>query len=286
MNSNSLENKLNNINNLIRNISKHVDVNLQEIEVDSLPSEMEGLTIGQISDLHVHHWNTALVEHSIEVLNRLKPDIVTVTGDIICNGKTYLPMLTSLFREINAEYGKFACLGNHDYSDGDSSRRIQDVYKKSDFRVLVNESVNINIKGNTVCMAGSDDYKYGKQNIPKMVQNISETTAKIFLTHNPINFPKFSEHKPDLVISGHTHGGQIYLPFLSQLYKNFFKLNYISGIYRDQNSTLYVNRGIGTALVSALLMNKKLLINTPRFNSKPEISIFYLKSKSTQDTLM
>ena len=283
MNSNSIENKLNHINNLIKNISKQVDVTLQEIEVDSLPLEMNGLTIGQISDLHVNNWNTELIEHSIEVLNKLRPDMVTVTGDIICNGKTYIPMLTSLFKEVNAEYGKFACLGNHDYSDGDSSRRIQDAYKKADFKVLINESVNIDIKGNPICIAGADDYKHGRQNISKMVKNIVDSSAKIFLTHNPVNFPKFSEHKPDLVISGHTHGGQIYLPFLNRLYKKLLKLDYISGMYRDNNSILYVNRGIGTALASTLLMNRKFLINTPRFNARPEISIFYLKSKSTQD---
>ncbi|MDD3012544.1 MAG: metallophosphoesterase [Candidatus Gastranaerophilales bacterium] len=257
-------------------LSKKIEITVHEVKIDNLSEKLNGLTIAQISDLHITEWNIDLIEHTIEVVNRLKPDIVTMTGDAICNGKKFLPCLTTLFKEIDSKYGKFTCIGNHDHSDGDGSAAIQHTYRKANFHVLMNCSAGVNIQGETIYFAGADDIELGKQNIVSMTKNIPPEAKSIFLTHNPLNFDQLTKFNPDLVLAGHTHGGQI-IPAISKfLYKHLYKSDYISGFYKTENSLLYVNRGIGTALLSPLILNKKLIINTPRICSKPEISLFRL----------
>ncbi|MFH0702498.1 MAG: metallophosphoesterase [bacterium] len=272
--------KLKNIAELISKLSKEIEINIHNVNIDNSRSKLNGLIIAQISDLHINQWNLDLIEHTIDILNKLNPDIVTITGDAICNGTNFIPNLKNLLGKIHSNYGKFACLGNHDHSDGNDSLKIQQTYRKADFQVLINESNHLQIKGESLFIAGADDFELGEQNITKMINKIPQDAISIFLTHNPFNFKEFANFNPILVLAGHTHGGQLYFPVFHFLYKFLLKSNYISGLYKQDKSLLYVNRGIGTALVSPVLFNKKFIINTPRINSKPEISLFKLISSA------
>lgn len=260
----------------LNKLSKKIEITIQNIKINNLDSSLNGLIIAQISDLHINSWNMELVEHSFWILNKLNPDVVIMTGDAICNGKKFIPDLLKMFENINPPYGKFACMGNHDHSDGDDGFKIQELYKKSDFQILVNESAKINIKGEPLYIAGADDIELGDQNIGKMIEKIPENATSIFMTHNPFNFKEFAKYNPALVLSGHTHGGQLYFSLLNFIYKLRLQCDYISGLYEFGKTRLYVNRGIGTALLAPEIFNKKIFFNTPRFNSKPEITLFKL----------
>ena len=262
----------------VSKLSKEIEITVNEIYLNKDKGRLNNLIIAQISDLHANKWNLELIEHTVELINKIKPDILTMTGDAICNGEKFIPNLINCFKEINAKYGKFACLGNHDHSDGHDSLKIQEAYKKSDFQILINNSDKINIDGESLYIAGADDIELGDQNISKMTENIPENAASVFLVHNPLNFREFTKFNPNLVISGHTHGGQLYSSQLGFLYKYILQTKYISGLYNLNKSSLYVNRGIGTALIAPVIFNKKFIINTPRINSKPEISLFVLNS--------
>jgi predicted MPP superfamily phosphohydrolase len=237
----------------------------------------QSLVLLQLSDLHINRWNIIYLDEIIEKTNAIKPDIIVFTGDFICSGKKYIPDLINFLQKLTAKYGKYACLGNHDHSDGDDGKRIIKACCKSSFQMLVNEPKTLSIKGKELIIAGADDIELGEQNIEKMAKNISQQAKSIFLTHNPVNFRAFAEYSPNLVLSGHTHGGQIYSRAVKLLYNLLFSNNYISGLYEHNGSTLYVNKGIGTAMLSPVLLNKKVYINTPRINTKPEITVFYIQ---------
>lgn len=273
-----LSNNLNNFTKYLCQLSQKIDITFHEIEVEN--TALNGLIIAQISDLHMNNWNVELIEHTIETVNKISPDIVAISGDIICNGKKFLPDLTRLFQEIDCKYGKFACLGNHDHSDGEDGQKIQQTYKNADFQLLLNQSAKLNIKGETLYIAGADDLELGNQDIYKTVHNIPPDAASIFLIHNPYNFSEFAKFNPDLVLAGHTHGGQLGSSIVDFVYKTVIKSRYVSGLYELGKSLLYVNKGIGTAMLSFTMFNKKFLINTPRLYIKPEISVFKLVSNS------
>lgn len=273
-----LDTRLNDIAGFLERLSRKIDVTVQDIKIDKLENSLDSLLVAQISDLHINEWNMEIIENAISIVNRLNPDIVVMTGDAICNGQKFFPDLTRLFKEINPKYGKFACIGNHDHSDGDNSLRIQELYRKTDFQVLVNESIKVNIQGETLYIAGADDIELGEQNIIKMVKDLPKEATSIFLTHNPFNFKDFAQFNPNLVLAGHTHGGQLYFSMLKFIYNLSFGCNYISGLYNLDQANLYVNRGIGTALIAPKIFNKEFIINTPRINSTPEISLFRLVS--------
>lgn len=276
MNIEPFEYALDNILESLRSLSNRIEITVHNVHIDNLDNNLNGLTIAQISDLHINKWNIELIEHTIDTLNRLNADIVTITGDIICNGQSFIPDLVNMFKKINAKYGVYSCLGNHDHSDGDNSLRIQNAYKKCDVNLLVNESDKININGSELFIAGADDIELGEQNISSMVKNISDVSRSIFLVHNPINFKYLSKFNPDLILAGHTHGGQFEIATFKFFYKLIANTKYISGKYSLSKSMLYVNRGIGTAILAPKVFGKKITIKTPRINSKPEISVFKL----------
>jgi len=278
MNNNILQNQIESLLSLSSNFSEKIEVTTYNININKLDKKLNGLTIAQISDLHINKWNLELIEHTIDVLNKINPDIVAITGDIICNGSKFIPDLIRLFKKINCRYGIYSCIGNHDHSDGGNSLKIQAAYKKCNVQALVNDSTMVNINGAELYIAGADDLQLGEQNISQMIKNISDTSKAIFLTHNPINFKEFAKYNPELVLAGHTHGGQLNSKIFGLFYKILANTQYVSGLYSMNKSLLYVNRGIGTALLGPKFFNKKILIRTPRINSKPEISLFKLIS--------
>lgn len=266
---------------MLINIKKLINPNIIEVvhvnlPVKNLPKEFEGIKVVQISDLHVNDWSINLVEEVIAQVNNLHADIVLITGDVICRGKRHLPDLAYFFKKFNATMGKFACLGNHDHSDGESGQRVAKMYDESGFRLLLNESEKISIKGQDLFFAGVDDYDFGIQDINRIKLDLEEGAPKILLAHNPRNFEEFAENSFNSVISGHTHGGQIYLPFMNRFYRTILGASYLAGLYHHDDSVMYVNRGIGTAMISQIVLDKKLYFNTPRINATPEITVFTL----------
>ena len=185
-------------------LSEKIEITTHNIKIKNKENNLKGLVLVQISDLHINQWNLELLEQTIDVINRLNPDIVALTGDIICNGKKFIPNITDMLKKINANIGKYSCLGNHDYSDGYNSQKILEAYKKSDFHVLINKTAKINVKGESLYIAGADDLDHGIQDIEQMAEGISRQATSVFLTHNPFNFNQFAEYCPDLVLAGHT----------------------------------------------------------------------------------
>jgi predicted MPP superfamily phosphohydrolase len=256
-----------------------LEVNRHEIGVIGLPAGLDGLTVAQISDLHIDQWNAAITEAAVDLVNGLKADLVVCTGDTIAEGKHYLHDVTYLLSQLKANIGKFACLGNHDYSDGEESLAVRRALRQADFNVLVNEAIQLTINQTPLMLAGADDLELGNQNLMSTARHWDDEIRTLLLCHNPTNFESIASFRPDLVLSGHTHGGQ--LPIPEKLLQWLLGSRFVSGHYWERDSQLYVNRGLGASVLIHHWMNRRLALPTPRWKVHAEVSLFQLTRAST-----
>jgi hypothetical protein len=255
------------------------DINYHEISIAGLSDGFEGFTIAQISDLHIDRWNTPVVEAAVDAVNRLKADLVVCTGDVIAHGPEYLGDVTHLLRQFEGRVGKLACLGNHDYSDHSGSHGVRDALHRGGFDVLINESTELTAHGKKLQLAGADDLILGRQCLKATSRKLIEHVPTVLLSHNPENFKAMARFQPDLILSGHTHGGQIKVP--AAIHRRLMGSPYVAGLYRQMQSKLYVNRGLGAAVFvehwdNFMGRSWRMSIPTPRWWVRPEISVFRL----------
>lgn len=214
----------------------------------------------------------------IKTVQSIKPDFVCYTGDSISHDKRYIEPLNNIFSKPTAKYAKFACLGNHDFEDKNKGRTIIREVGSAGYEYLINNSEKYEFNGQTIHFFGLDDLWNGKQDFKKTFNNLNKEQLNILLTHNPSNIEEISRYNPDIVLAGHTHGGQIYLPYiLNGIYKKLYDPRFIRGLYKVGNSTLYVNRGIGSTLTTMRLLGRRYTIPAIRLFAQPEIAIFEIK---------
>ncbi len=240
-----------------------------EIKRLKLNNKFGGLKVVQLSDLHISKFNFELIESVVEKINSIYADIVVITGDFICHNELHLEELKSFLKKINAKIAKYACLGNHDYADNDCSQKIQKILTGSDFKLLKNSRDEFFFNHHKIGFSGLDDYENGS-----ICYKNSIHCEDIVLSHNPITFLETSKYSPSLMLSGHTHGVQMKSGLIQYLINKFSGHDYVEGLFKKQNSLLYVNRGIGNVVWNPKILSKEFLIHTPRINSKAEITIF------------
>jgi len=260
-------------------ISKdNFDIVEKSIKINNINDELSKLNIILISDIHSGPFmDVSKMKEYVQIINSLNPDLVFIPGDLTNSRKEEISPFVNAFRDINAKYGTYATLGNHDYFD--NSDYISDaVNSETPFKLLRNKSQIIKIGNTEVGIIGIDDTRDSGNNSNPILKNyISDTIRqfeesysnnninsipRILLCHKPYVFDDVSDQNFDLMLSGHTHGGQVVffkfgdfnLSFASSVNK------YISGLYVNNNKSLYVSRGIGT-------------VGLPiRFNCPPEIT--------------
>lgn len=226
-----------------RRVPYNVEIDTQDVPMRGLPTELHGATFVQLSDLHGGYGRLeAVYEEAIARVNALEPDYLFLTGDFIddhCRHPDY-PMADYL-RRFRTRRGIYAVFGNHEHRRGIENGR--QLLEKAGIPVLCNESVEL-VSG--FRLAGIDDMFEGFPDIRKTFAELPDDRTSIVLSHNP----RLIEKVPDrdvLILSGHTHGGQIVLPFLSTQLVVWFHLRcrQAAGWYRDGRTRLYVNRGLG-----------------------------------------
>lgn len=228
----------------------------------------KGLRLVQISDLHIEKNNLVVIDAVKDSINSLRADMVVITGDVICNGGAYLDELCSFLKKIEAKIGKYACMGNHDYSDGDDGAKVEKVLTKSDFRLLKNARQDIFYNNYQIGLCGLDDYHNGRISYDLV------GVGDIVLSHNPITFLEARRRNPMLMLSGHTHGGHLKLDFLKALYCKLLGCDFLSGFYHSGESQLYVNRGLGDVVFHPRVLGREFVLSIPRFNSNCEVTVF------------
>ncbi len=201
-------------------------------------------SIVQISDLHIGGLiDLEFVKHSVEKINALNPDIVLITGDLIDTQiETIAPAVRAL-ESIDAPYGVYAILGNHEYFH--NPLEIIEFLGKTKIRLLLNESISIpELEVNIIGVTDMIGYRIGvlEPDIDKAFASINPEYKSILLAHQPKYIEELGSYRPELILSGHTHGGQIY-PF-GYLVK--LQQPYVKGLHTLPNgSRIYVNSGIG-----------------------------------------
>ena len=212
-----------------------------DIAIPNLPCALDGFKAVQISDTHLGRIiHVDRFRKLAALVNSLKPDLIVFTGDITENGVEDRNGVCGVIRSMNAKYGKAGVLGNHDsFSGPDSSA---DFYSGCGVRMLRFEKYEP-VPG--LQIAGVDDPRRGAppgRKLDLLVSALSPSKALIFLSHRPEGFDAVINAVPGLVLSGHTHAGQIQ-PF-GLIERPFFK--YFYGLYRAGASSVYVSSGAGT----------------------------------------
>lgn len=231
---------------------------------ENLPDAFNGLKVIQISDLHTGslYRNIKRFDKVSDIINNEKPDLIFFTGDIVNEFAGELDGWESFFSRLNAKYGKFSVLGNHDYGDyypwksseekEVNTRKIIDFETRMRFRVLMNESASIKINGQEISILGVENWglrmfrRYGK--LDKAFEGTDENTFKILLSHDPSHWDAEIAGKKDidLTLSGHTHGFQfgirnrwIKWSPVKRLYPRW------EGLHQAGDQYMYVNTGLG-----------------------------------------
>jgi predicted MPP superfamily phosphohydrolase len=217
-----------------------------DIPLDNLPPAFDGFKIAQISDLHAGSTiNGNYIKNIVDMVNELKPDLIALTGDIIEGSVKDLQADVSQLSMLQADYGRYLITGNHEYY-WDAAGWIKE-FKKYGLHVLLNEHVTLKRNSEEIILAGVTDYSTlhmsseHASSPEKALKNVSQDKTKILLAHQPATYRMAQEAGADLMLSGHTHGGQ-YFPF--NLFIRFFQ-KYYKGLSRYKNMQIYVNRGTG-----------------------------------------
>jgi predicted MPP superfamily phosphohydrolase len=251
-----------------------------------LPKSFDGLTIVQLSDLHLGSFNYRYnkIESAIEKINNLKPDYIVITGDLVNNFAWELRGWDKVFNKLESKKGKYAILGNHDYGDYsqwetpkaklENFEAIQQFYKTIDFKLLLNEAEVRNKKNEQIAIIGVENWgkppfkQYG--DLGKATATIKDVPFKILLSHDPIHWEEEVKDKTDiaLTLSGHTHGMQAAFQFKNLQWSPIkYKFKHWAGLYKHNKQYLYVNRGLGWLGFPA------------RIGMRPEITFIELKTK-------
>ncbi len=252
-----------------------------DVKIQNLPKPFKGFKIAVLSDFHASMIaNNGLFRQSARLAMSQKPDMIALTGDFV-TGQTkflrgsigefnagYMTQSIDAMAGLSAPEGVFGVLGNHDFWSGPAAvSTIMEAYTRA-FGVvwLRNGNKMVSRAGESIHVLGVDDYWQDSSSLSKACKGLETDSVKIVLSHNPdINDEVAPYMKIDLIISGHTHGGQVVLPFIGQpIVPSRFGQKYRAGLVRDGARQTYITGGISYLLAPI------------RFNCPPEVTVITL----------
>lgn len=207
-----------------------------------LPAEMHGMTVVHLSDLHGGFGGTDRVHQEVvRQVRNLAPDLILLTGDYIDDSVVGDYPIEGTLRQLQAPLGIFGSLGNHDYRQG--IEKIRNKLEQSGVQILCNDNAMVRPGFH---VAGVDDWEDGHPDMTQAMQGVPREVTTLLLSHNP-RMIDLAGNYDVLMLSGHTHGAQICMPFPSpELVCRFhLRCRQVAGWYRNGQARLYVNRGVG-----------------------------------------
>ncbi len=233
--------------------SRRLITTQQLIELDPTPETQ--IRIAVLSDIHVGPYkNQRWAERVVEKTMDLKPDLIVIAGDFIFSDPDQASMLLPL-SGLRAPSGVFAVTGNHDYV-GNRPEAIVEALQLAGLTVLENESTSVLVDGHELVIAGLSDLWFAGQPHEAM-KGLTDDQMVLLISHNPDAVLYSSTEFADLVIAGHTHGGQIRLPYIGSLARIPTKLGnaYDKGLFTYGPSQLFITAGVGETGPRARLFN-------------------------------
>lgn len=251
------------------------DIETKEIELvlPGLSRNLDGIRILQISDIHTgSYFGTSYLQEAVEIINKQKADIITITGDYVNFDPDELQLFLPILRQLHAQIGIYGSLGNHDhYMTEIKHKQLCNMIRSTGIDLLINDARTLHINNADLVIAGTDNtgfnQKFGK--LTQTFEGISKETTSILMAHDPSYWKMeiLDSGLADLTLSGHTHGGQIGIELLGEAYSPAqFVYEQWSGLYMQQDRYLYVNRGLGT-------VGPPIRVGIP-----PEITVITLRS--------
>ncbi len=244
------------------------------LELARLPRAFSGFRLAQISDIHMGGWmNLDRFQQVADLVAAQKPDVLLITGDFLFGhrftraSRQGLNDLTKVLSPLAASIPSFAVLGNHDYWT--NSEAVREMLCRSGVTDLTNTVFTLRRAGGNLHLCGLDDIRHGDVRLGDVINRLQGNGAAILLVHEP-DFADISAAtgKFDLQVSGHTHGGQIVIPFYGPPVLPLSGRKYPSGLYKVRNMFQYTNRGVGVDRMPI------------RWNCPAEITLFILNENA------
>jgi hypothetical protein len=242
-----------------------ITIERRRIVVPRLPAAWNGTTLAQLTDLHHGPYTgLAYIERIVELTNSLRPELICITGDLVHTDPRYVAPCIQALSSLQASLGVFTVPGNHDYYEGID--RWHTALAETSIHNLTNTGIWLEKQGQGIRLAGVDDLWNGRPDLGSALGTMSRAETSLLLCHNP-DFVEthLRDVRVGLVLSGHTHGGQVVLPLVgAPLVPSRFGQKYLHGLVQGPVAQVYVSRGLGTV--------------TPplRFCAPPELTLIEL----------
>ncbi len=249
---------------------RQVEITYLRLAISNLPPEFYGFRIVQLSDIHHSPFlGEEEIAEAVRRANDLEPDLIALTGDYVSHSSEYIAGCARALGSLRARHGVFAVLGNHDHkTDGEM---VGWALNHHGIRVLSNENVCIERQGAYIRLAGIDDMLVRRDDLATALNGTRFDETRILLAHNPAVIREAARAGVDLVLAGHTHGGQINWRLLigredrkTARWLRRPSRRLMRGHAQFGSTHLYVNRGLGTIIVPL------------RYGCRPEISVLEL----------
>ncbi len=258
--------------------ARFIEPNMLKVRYENITDELisettQSIKILQFSDTHLSEFFDIVdLEKAVNKINAENPEIVIFSGDLIDHYKRYtytsdISQISKILGKIKAPLGKYSVYGNHDYGGG-AEKVYSEIMEKGGFVNLVNSSIKL--EKYNLNIIGLDDSIFGNVDLEKLDENIDGSFYNIVISHEPDVISFMLEYDIDLFLSGHSHGGQVQIPFLKASIFPPLAEKYTRGMYEFENyrgTKLYVNIGIGTSQIPF------------RFMAVPELTVLVLKNQ-------
>jgi len=236
------------------------------VRLKRLPKGFDGFTIAHLTDIHRGSYvPESFVRRAADVTTAARPDVIVLTGDYVTRSTRFMRSGAAALAKLRAPLGAIAVLGNHDYwTDPDVVAHL--LRETAGARVLKNQTELIERSGEYLAIAGLDDPVTQNDDLGRTLAAVPPSCPVVLLSHTPDIAPEAAEAGVDLVLAGHTHGGQVVLPWIGPpIVNSKYGKRFAAGLAEVDGTKVYTSRGVGMAIVPI------------RVNCPPEVALITLR---------